>query len=94
MQREWSPAARTLVGGVGSALVAYAAARRDAFGTLFALAGTALVLRAATNLEAKRITGIGAGEDENPIETAILRATRRGRRPTRLRALCEPAQPL
>ena len=71
MQREWSPAARTVVGGVGSALVAYAAARRDVFGTLFALAGTALVLRAATNLEAKRITGVGAGRRAVDLQKTI-----------------------
>lgn len=71
MQREWAPAARTLAGGVGSALIAYAAARRDVFGTLFALAGTALVLRAATNLEPKRITGVGAGRRAIDLQKTI-----------------------
>ena len=71
MQREWSPAARTLVCTAGTALVAYAAARRDIFGTLFGLAGTALVLRAATNLETKRLVGVGAGRRAVDIQKTI-----------------------
>lgn len=68
MQRDWSPGARTLV---GSALVAYAAARRDVFSTIFGLAGTALVLRAATNLEAKRLVGVGAGRRAIDLQKTI-----------------------
>lgn len=71
MQRDWSPATRTLVGSVGSALVAYAAARRDVFGSLFGLAGTALVLRAATNLDAKRLVGVGAGRRAIDLQKTI-----------------------
>jgi uncharacterized membrane protein len=71
MQREWSPAARTLVGSAGTALAAYAAARRDVFGTFFGLVGTALVLRAATNLETKRLVGIGAGRRAVDIQKSI-----------------------
>lgn len=71
IQREWSPAARTLAGSVGSALVAYAAARRDVFATLFGLAGTALVLRAATNLETTRLVGIGAGRRAVDLQKTI-----------------------
>jgi uncharacterized membrane protein len=71
MQREWSPAARALVGGAGTALVAYAAARRDVFATLFGLAGTALVLRAATNLETKRLIGAGAGRRAVDVQKSI-----------------------
>jgi uncharacterized membrane protein len=71
MQRDWSPAARTLVGSAGSAIVAYAAARRDVFGVLFGLAGTALVLRAATNLEARRLVGVGAGRRAVDLQKTI-----------------------
>lgn len=71
MQRDWSPAARTLVCSVGTALVAYAASRRDVFGTLFGLAGTALVLRAATNLETKRLFGAGAGRRAVDLQKTI-----------------------
>jgi uncharacterized membrane protein len=71
MQRDWSPGARALVGSVGSALVAYAAARRDVFGTLFGLAGTALVLRAAANLESTRLVGLGAGRRAIDLQKTI-----------------------
>jgi uncharacterized membrane protein len=71
MQREWSPAARTLVGAMGSALVGYAASRRDIFGTLFGLAGTALVLRAATNLETSRLLGTGAGRRAIDLQKTV-----------------------
>jgi osmotically-inducible protein OsmY len=56
VQRNWSPAVRTFAGGIGSALVMYGAARRDRAGTLLGFAGTALALRAATDLETKRMT--------------------------------------
>lgn len=71
MQREWSPAARTFVGAVGSALVGYAASRRDVFGTLFGLAGTVLVLRAATNLETSRLIGAGAGRRAIDLQKTV-----------------------
>ena len=71
MQREWSPAARALACSIGSALVAYAAARRDVFAATFGLAGTALVLRAATNLEATRLVGIGAGRRAVDLQKTI-----------------------
>jgi uncharacterized membrane protein len=70
-QRNWSPAARTLVGSVGSALIAYAAARRDVFSSMFGLAGTALVLRAATNLETARIVGVGGGRRAIDVQKTI-----------------------
>jgi uncharacterized membrane protein len=71
MRRDWSPGARTLAGSVGSGFVAYAATRRDAFGALFGLAGTALVLRAATNLEATRLVGFGAGRRAVDLQKTI-----------------------
>jgi len=61
MQEHWAPATRTVVGSAGAALVAYCAARRDVFGTLFGLAGVALVLRAAANIDAARLIGTGGG---------------------------------
>jgi uncharacterized membrane protein len=61
MQTNWTPATRALVGSIGSALVAYSAARRDLAGTFIGVAGAGFVLRSATNLEAKRLIGVGAG---------------------------------
>lgn len=71
MQTNWTPAMRTLVGSTGSALIAYGAARRDTAGAFLAFAGTGFVLRAATNLETKRLVGIGAGRRAVDIQKTI-----------------------
>jgi uncharacterized membrane protein len=60
-QREWSPTTRVLVGTSAAALAGYGAARRDLPGALVAATGLGLLARASTNLEARRLTGIGAG---------------------------------
>ena len=57
LRTNWSPGARTLVGSIGSALLAYGASRRDVAGTLVGIAGAGLVLRAATNLELSHLVG-------------------------------------
>ena len=70
-QREWSPTTRLLVGTSGAALAGYGAARRDLAGTLVAATGFGLFARAATNLEARRLTGIGAGRRAVDINKTI-----------------------
>jgi uncharacterized membrane protein len=60
-RREWAPATRLLVGTAGTALTGYGASRSDVPGALLAASGLGLVARAATNLEARRLTGVGAG---------------------------------
>ena len=70
-QRSWSPATRMLVGSIGSALAAYGASRRDAAGTAACVAGTAVLLRAATNLEARPLTGVAAGRRAVDIQKTI-----------------------
>jgi BON domain len=77
LQTSWSPATRTLVGSIGSALVAYGAARRDAIGTLFGAAGAGLVVRAATNRELSLMVGtIVAGDEKarNDAESVGVKA--------------------
>jgi len=72
MQENWSPAARVLVGGAGGALLTWAAMRRcDTVGTLAGVAGAALVARAATNLETKRLVGVGAGRRAVDLQKTI-----------------------
>jgi uncharacterized membrane protein len=71
MQTNWSPTARTMVGSIGSALTAYGASRRDAIGGLVGLAGAALVVRAATNLDAARLVGAGGGRRAIDIQKTI-----------------------
>jgi uncharacterized membrane protein len=61
MQRNWSPAARLLTGLGGSALVAYGLKRRDWLGAGLSIFGAGLLARGATNLELKRLTGVGGG---------------------------------
>jgi uncharacterized membrane protein len=72
MQENWSPAARVLVGGAGGALITWAALRRcDMLGTMAGVAGAALIARAATNLETKRLVGIGAGRRAVDLQKTI-----------------------
>ncbi|WP_447980059.1 SRPBCC family protein [Candidatus Nitrospira bockiana] len=61
LQTNWSPSARAAAGATGAALAWYGGARRDLPGTALALVGLALVGRALTNLEMKRLVGIASG---------------------------------
>jgi uncharacterized membrane protein len=58
-QRAWSPTTRLLTGTTGLALAGYGALRRDVPGSVLTAAGIGLVARAATNLEGRRLTGVG-----------------------------------
>lgn len=60
LQTHWAPATRVLVGAAGSALATAGLLRRDLAGTLAALAGTALVVRAAVNEPVNRLSGVGS----------------------------------
>jgi uncharacterized membrane protein/osmotically-inducible protein OsmY len=70
-QREWSPTTRLLVGTMGTALTGYGASRRDAPGALLAATGLGLLARAATNLETRRLTGLGARRRAVDIQKTI-----------------------
>lgn len=59
-QPNWPPAVRVIAGAAGSAALIYGAWRRGSLGTASAIAGSLLVARSATNLEFRRLTGIGA----------------------------------
>jgi uncharacterized membrane protein len=61
MQVNWSPTARVLAGLAGGTAAYYGASRRSAPGMALAFVGTGLLVRAATNLELKRLVGIRAG---------------------------------
>ena len=60
LQRQWAPTTRLLVGTVGAAATGYGLSRRDLPGGILAAIGAGFVARAATNLETRRLTGIGA----------------------------------
>ena len=57
MQQHWSPATRALVGGTGAGLFACALTHRSPLSLFFALAGGAMLLRAAVNKPLPRLLG-------------------------------------
>ena len=70
-QREWSPTTRLVAGGTGVALVGYAASHRTLPGALLTAAGIGLLARAATNLETRRLTGMGAKRRAVDVQKTI-----------------------
>jgi uncharacterized membrane protein len=63
MQANWSPTTRFIAGTFGATLALYGTRRLSAMGTAVATLGTAIVTRALTNMEFRRLTGIGAGRE-------------------------------
>jgi uncharacterized membrane protein len=61
MQAHWSPASRFLVGAVGTFLTVYGLKRAGVPGSAMGLMGAAMLTRGLTNLEMKRLSGLGAG---------------------------------
>jgi uncharacterized membrane protein len=61
LQSNWSPTARLVAGTTGGVLGLYGVARRDPAGTALAVAGLGVLVRASTNLEFRRLLGLGAG---------------------------------
>jgi len=71
MQRNWAPAARLLAGAAGGALAGYGLTRRDTAGWGLLALGSALAARGGTNLELKRLVGIGAGRRALDVQKTI-----------------------
>jgi uncharacterized membrane protein len=61
LQRHWSPTARFLVGLGSAGLVGFGAVHRGKTGPVLGLAGVLLGLRSLTNVDLRRLTGVGAG---------------------------------
>lgn len=61
LQTNWAPAARFLVGAIGSGMILRGAFRGGLLGKGVAAAGAGLLTRAIANLEWKRLLGMGAG---------------------------------
>jgi uncharacterized membrane protein len=57
MQEHWAPATRVLAGGGGARLAARGLARRSPLALLLGAAGAALAVRAATDMDARRLLG-------------------------------------
>lgn len=71
MQTNWSPTTRLLAGAAGCAMTVYAAKRRGLVGAAVGPVGLAMLSRAITNLEIKRIVGLEAGPRTIDIEKTI-----------------------
>jgi uncharacterized membrane protein len=71
MQRHWSPTTRLLIGAAGGAMATYGAGRRDAFGGAIGFAGVSIMTRAITNIEFKRLLGVGVGRRAVDIQKTI-----------------------
>jgi uncharacterized membrane protein len=70
MQENWSPAARFFSGLVGGTMAAYGLSRRGLTGAVAGTLGAGMFLRAATNIEAKKLVGLSGsrrGIDVNKI---------------------------
>lgn len=70
-QRRWAPATRLMTATASAALAGYGAVRRDVPGALLAAAGMGLLARAVTNLEARRLTGVGASRRAVDVQKTI-----------------------
>lgn len=62
LQRNWAPATRMLVGGLGLALCGAGLARRGALGTLMGVKGLAMLTRSTVNRPFREIFGAGPEE--------------------------------
>ena len=71
LQSNWSPTARVLAGLTGGTLTLLSAGRRGPLGLGLGLLGAGLFARAATNLELRRLIGIGAGRRAVDIARTI-----------------------
>lgn len=71
LQENWSPATRLVVGGIAGLVALEGFARRGVLGSLAAGVGSSLFLRAATNLPARRLFGIGAGRRAVDVHKTI-----------------------
>lgn len=60
MRRAWMPGTRAIASAAGCALVAWAMRRRGSIGIAAGALGAWLIARAVTNLETRRLLGIGA----------------------------------
>lgn len=71
LQQHWAPTTRLIVGAAGGMLVAAGAMRRDVRGSLAAVIGLGLVARAAANVPANRLTGVGSRRRAVDVQKTI-----------------------
>jgi uncharacterized membrane protein len=71
MQVHWSPGTRLLMGAAGGVIATFGAGRRDTLGGALTLTGLTLLTRALTNMELKRMLGVGVGRRAIDIQKTI-----------------------
>jgi len=71
MQTHWAPATRVVVGAIGCSLILAGTRARHLRGALPRIAGLALLARAASNIELKRLVGFKAGPRAVDIQKTI-----------------------
>lgn len=71
MQTNWTPAVRLMTGVAGGAAGIYGLSRRGPYGAALGAAGLTLLARATTNMELKRLFGIGAGRRAVDIQKTM-----------------------
>lgn len=71
LQENWAPAPRLFVGLSGGALIAWGLGRGGWPGGIASLVGLGLLARAVTNLELRRLVGVGAGRRAIDLQKAI-----------------------
>jgi uncharacterized membrane protein len=71
LQENWSPAARLLMGILGGTLALRGMRGRGPLDAALAVTGLGILSRAATNMETKRLTGVGAGRRAIEIHKTV-----------------------
>lgn len=70
-RENWTPSARLFVGAGGAALAWYGLRRDDLIGTLCAVSGGALLLRAASNEQLGRVAGMRGGRSAIHVQKTV-----------------------
>jgi len=71
LQTNWSPSTRFIAGTFGAATALWGARKLSVFGSGVAALGGAIVARALTNMDFKRLFGVGVGRDAVTIHKII-----------------------
>jgi uncharacterized membrane protein len=71
MESNWTPAVRALAGTAGGILTIMGLSRGGMMGGLYGLFGAGLLARATTNMEMKRLIGVGSGRRAIDIQKTI-----------------------
>jgi len=70
-RENWSPTTRLLAGGTGIGCMTYCLTKRDIPAILIGSVGFALFVRAASNLPARRLVGVGSGRRAIDVQKTI-----------------------